>query len=358
MPLPAKTPPDWPAPESLALAAPQRMAYRVVGNCAGDPWLLLHGGPGASGHSGMLRPLDLAEQWAVVPDQRGAGASRPSGHIARNTTPLLVCDLEALRHSLGIERWSVLAGSWGTVVALAYVQVHPERVGRMVLRGAFGVTRRELAGLLQANSGVRHMAGREPLWPLAPGCGVPSVLAALRQVVQSGTLGVAGLRAVRHWNRLEMACAAMGMRRSLRHAAALGDAALAGRIRRDGVQLQRGLRRAKAQARSPRMRPADDRLRAKYRVQGHYLAHRGFVRPGELDRAVRTAARNGIAIDWVHGRFDAVCPSTNSQRWAALGQGLGTPPRLFLTRAGHLGHEADTLDTLRAVVRGKAGRGP
>ena len=357
MPLPSKMSTHWPAPEFLALAAPHRMAYRVVGNRSGEPWLLLHGGPGASGQSGMLRPLDLSRQWAVVPDQRGAGASRPKGRIVRNTTAALVSDLETLRLLLGIERWNVLAGSWGTVVALAYAQRHPGRVGRMVLRGAFGVTRRELAGLLQPNAGVLHGAGREPLWPRAPGCGVPSVLVALRRVVQSGTLGVAGLRAVRHWNRLEMACAAVGLRRSLRHAAAQGDAALAVRIRRDWAQIQRGMRCAKAQARLPRMRPVDKRLQAKYRLQGHYLAHRGFVRPGELERAVCTATRHGVAIDWVHGHCDAVCPNANSRRWATLGQGHLGVSRLHLTRSGHLGHEADTLDVLRRVVRGTAGPG-
>ena len=330
------------------------MAYRLVGNPSGEPWLLLHGGPGASGHAGMLRPLNLSEQRAVVPDQRGAGASRPSGRIARNTTPMLVSDLEALRRRLGIERWSVLAGSWGTVVALAYAQQHPGRVRHMVLRGAFALTRRELAGLLQPNARVRHHAGREPLWPRAPGYGVPSVLAALRRVVQSGTLGVAGLRAVRHWNRLEMACALVGMRRSLRHAAAQGDTALSVRVRRDSAQLQKGLRRAKAQARLPLWRPTDKRMQAKYLVQGHYLAHRGFVRPGELNSAVSTAARHGIAIDWVHGQFDAVCPSANSQRWAAMAKDHEHTSRLHLTRAGHLGHEADTLKVLRRVVRGAA----
>jgi proline iminopeptidase len=338
------------------LAAPHRMAYRLVGDRTGEPWLLLHGGPGASGQAGMLRPLDLSRQWAAVPDQRGAGASRPRGHIARNTTPLLVSDLEALRQSLGVKRWHVLAGSWGTVVALAYAQRYPEGVERMVLRGAFGVTRRELAGLLQPRSGVRHLAGREPLWPTAPGYSVPSVLATLRHVVQSGTLGVAGLRAVRHWNRLEMGCALLGMRRSLRHAAANGDTALALRIRRDTAQLQRGLRRAKARARLRRTLPADKGLQTKYRVQGHYLAHHGFVRPGALDKAVRAAARRGIAIDWVHGRFDAVCPSANSQRWAAMGLAPEQSSRLHLTRCGHLGHEADTLDALRRVVRSGNGR--
>lgn len=355
MPPPSLAPTPWPAPEFLSLAAPHRMAYRVVGDRSGEPWLLLHGGPGASAQPGMLRPLDLSRQWAIAPDQRGAGASKPRGRTARNTTAALVSDLEALRKSLGIGRWSLVAGSWGTVVALAYVQRHPQRVERMVLRGAFAVSRCELAGLLQPRGRVARLAGRDANWPRAPGHGVPSVLAALRRVVQSGTLGVASLRVVRRWNILEAVCALLGTRRALRHAAFEGNAALALRIRRDAIGLRRGLRRAMAVFNAPRCLPADRRLSAKYRVQGHYLAKRGFVRPGELDRAVRAAADAGVVIDWVHGHFDAVCPSANSQRWAAMARPAdkagGAIRRLHLTRAGHLGTEPATLAVLRAVVR-------
>jgi proline iminopeptidase len=356
MPSPPTVSSAWPSPLVLPAAAPHRVAYRVLGNRAGEPWVLLHGGPGASGQPGLLRPLDLARQWAVVPDQRGAGASLPRGRTARNTTAALVSDLEALRQWLGIERWNVMAGSWGTVVALAYVRRHPERVDRMVLRGAFAVGRRELAGLLQPKRRVAQVAGTDAAWPRAPGYGVPQVLGALRNMLQSGTLAVASLRAVRRWNMLETACALLGLRRSLRHAAFEGDAPLARRIRRDTAGMRRGLRRAKAQLEQPRSRPADKRLRGKYKVQGHYLAKRGFVRPGELDRAVRSAATAGVHIDWVHGQFDAVCPSINSQQWAAQGPQASASARLHLTRSGHLGTEADTLDVLRAVVR-RSGKG-
>ncbi len=341
----------WPSPQFLPIGAQHRMAYRVVGNRSGEPWLLLHGGPGASCHPGLLAPLDLSRQWAIAPDQRGCGASRPRGQVARNTAQALVSDLESLREKLGIAQWNVLAGSWGTVVALAYAKRHPARVGRLVLRGAFAVRRQELAGLLQPGAKVLGLVGHEPRWPRAPGYGVPSVLVSLRKVIQSGTVGVAALRAVRRWNMLEMACAAVGMRRSVRQVAVAGDAALAARVRRDWVSLSRGIRRAQAHKDAPRRGPADQRLQGKYRIQAHYLLHRGFVRPGELDRAVRTAAQAGVAVDWVHGRFDAVCPAVNSQRWSAWMAQAGGRSVLHVTRAGHLGHEADTLDALRAVVR-------
>lgn len=345
----------WPSPQYFPIGGQHRMAYRVVGNQKGEAWLMLHGGPGASCQPGMLLPLDLAKQWAIAPDQRGCGASRPRGGIARNTLQALVSDLEALRQKLGVERWSLLAGSWGTVVALAYVQRHPQRVDRLVLRGAFAAKRRELAGLLQPGAKVLGRVGFEPRWPRAPGYGVPSVLVALRKVIQSGTGGVTALRAVRRWNTLEMACAAVGMRRSLRHAAFDGDPVLAARIRRDAASLSRGLRRAQANKDLPRSRPVDRRLRDKYRVQAHYLLHRGFVRPGALDRAVQTATAADVAIDWVHGQFDAVCPSRNSQAWAVYGSSGAEPAHLSLTRSGHLGHEAETFQALRLAVRRNVG---
>lgn len=349
---------SWPSPQFLPVGAQQHMAYRTVGSPGGEPWLLLHGGPGASCHPGLLAPLDLSRQRAIAPDQRGCGASRPRGQTARNTAQALVSDLEALREQLKIPQWNLLAGSWGTVVALAYAQRHPQRLGRLVLRGAFAVTRRELAGLLQPGAKVLGLAGHEPGWPRAPGDGVSSVLVALRQVIQSGTVGVAALRAVRRWNTLEMACAAVGLRRSLRHAVFEGDTGLAVRIRREGVSLGRGLRRARAQMSMPRSRPLDRRLRDKFKVQAHYLLHRGYVRPGDLDRAVRMAGEAGIEVDWIHGRFDAVCPSSNSQAWAHQAQAAGHPARLSLTRAGHLGSEADTLDALRLAARRTPRRSP
>ncbi|MDO9571342.1 MAG: alpha/beta fold hydrolase [Hydrogenophaga sp.] len=351
----------WPPPRFLAVGRGHRMAWRTVGNPAGAPWLLLHGGPGSSCQPGMLAPLDLARQWAIAPDQRGCGASRPRGQTTANTTQALVADLEALRVHLGLERWSVLAGSWGTVVALAYAQAHPQRVQRLVLRGAFALRRREVGGLLLPAPGVLRTLGAEPHWPGSAGHAVPPVLARLRQLLQSGTPGVAPLRVLRRWNLLETAAAGRGMRRSLRHAmqapCLTGPAAqppapsapLAPAIRRGWAALQRQQRRALARVQRPGADQADRRALRKFRIQAHYLLHRGFVRPGELDRAVLRLAEQGIRVDWVHGRFDAICPPANSRRWAAL----GPPHAAYLQTpcSGHLGHEPGLLAALRATVR-------
>ena len=153
-------PTRWPVPRHLAVGRGHRMAWREVGPVQGEPWLLLHGGPGSGSQPGQLAPLDLQRQRAIAPDQRGSGASRPRGGLPGNHTQALVADLEALRLHLGLERWSVLAGSWGTVLALAYAHQHPGRIERLVLRGAFALTRREVSGLLLPNRQTVQRLGR------------------------------------------------------------------------------------------------------------------------------------------------------------------------------------------------------
>ena len=340
--------PSWPVPQRLAVGRGHRMAWRGVGDPGGEPWLLLHGGPGSGAQPGLLAPLDLGLQQAIVPDQRGSGASRPRGGLRGNDTAALVADLEALRAHLGVERWAVLAGSWGTVLALAYAQRHPQRVQRLVLRGAFALSRREIGGLLLPTRQTLQRLGAVPGWPVRVGTPLPVALRRLTQLLQSGTPTVAVLRAARRWAVLESDLAERGLRRSQRHAALQGRDALAVGIRREWATLRRRLRRAQAQAPLPRRSRADRQAHAKYRVQAHYLRHRGFQRPGDLDRTVLALARQGTPVDWVHGRFDAVCPPANSRRWAALGG------RLTLPLSGHLGHEPDLLAALRERVRGVA----
>lgn len=342
----------WHLPLYLPLDAPHHMAYRLRGNPEGAAWLLLHGGPGGRCQPGMLAPLDLSRHWAIAPDQRGCGDSRPQGRTERNHTQTLVADLEALRAHLGLERWSILAGSWGTVLALAYAQRHPERVERLVLRGAFALRRCEVGGLLQRVRGSgKTMMPTPTSWPAAPGTSLPALLSRLRQLLQTGTPAVASLRAARRWSLLESRDAERGLRRALVHAAALRPESLSA-LRSAWASLRRGARQRTAAFQRPAGH-GDVASQRKYRVQAHYLLHRGFVRPGELDRAVRTLAQGGVPVAWVHGRCDAICPPGNSRRWAALGQRLAPgSATLDLPLSGHLGHEPLMLAALRREVLG------
>lgn len=111
--------------------------WEQVGNPRGKPVLFLHGGPGAGAGAVHRRFFDPAVWRVLIFDQRGAGRSTPLGGLAANTTPDLIADIEALRAYHGIEKFVLFGGSWGSTLALAYGQAHPERVAGMVLRGIF-----------------------------------------------------------------------------------------------------------------------------------------------------------------------------------------------------------------------------
>jgi len=121
----------------LPLGDRHAMYWEQSGNPRGQPVLFLHGGPGAGAAPAHRRFFDPAHYRIIVFDQRGAGRSTPLGEITDNTTPLLVTDIETLRCHLGIERWLIFGGSWGSTLALAYAQSHPQRCTGLILRGIF-----------------------------------------------------------------------------------------------------------------------------------------------------------------------------------------------------------------------------
>lgn len=121
----------------LPVSGGHELYYEESGNPDGKPVVFLHGGPGAGSNAAVRRFFDPGRYRIVVFDQRGAGRSRPHASLEENTTWHLVSDIELLRQELGIERWQVFGGSWGSTLALAYAETHPERVTELVLRGIF-----------------------------------------------------------------------------------------------------------------------------------------------------------------------------------------------------------------------------
>lgn len=115
--------------------------WEASGNPDGKPALVLHGGPGSGCTPGARRFFDPAVYRIVLFDQRNCGRSRPlastpEADLSSNTTWHLVADIELLREHLGVERWLVLGGSWGSVLGLAYAETHPTRVSEMILFGS------------------------------------------------------------------------------------------------------------------------------------------------------------------------------------------------------------------------------
>jgi len=123
--------------------------YEQCGNPNGKPVVFLHGGPGGGTNAKCRRFFDPAVYRIVLFDQRGCGKSTPHAELTDNTTWDLVADIERVREHLGIERWQVFGGSWGSTLALAYAQTHPDKVSELVLRGIFMLRRWELEWFYQ-----------------------------------------------------------------------------------------------------------------------------------------------------------------------------------------------------------------
>lgn len=129
---------------ALAVDAPHVLYWEQCGNPAGVPILFVHGGPGAGSTATDRRFFDPAHFRVVLFDQRGCGRSRPLGELSDNTTAHLIGDIERLRAHLGIDRWHVFGGSWGSTLALAYAEEHPERCRSLTLRGIWLLRQEEL----------------------------------------------------------------------------------------------------------------------------------------------------------------------------------------------------------------------
>lgn len=150
MNLDALYPPIEPYDSGMLLVGDgQRIAWEVSGNPDGTPVVFLHGGPGGGTSPWQRRFFDPELYRIVLFDQRGCGKSLPhagdaDADLRFNTTAHLIGDIELLRKNLGIESWHVFGGSWGSALALAYAQAHPEAVSALVLRGVFTLRRMEL----------------------------------------------------------------------------------------------------------------------------------------------------------------------------------------------------------------------
>jgi proline iminopeptidase len=138
----------------LRVDSRHQVYWEESGNPRGVPVLFLHGGPGAGATPAHRRFFDPNFYRIVILDQRGAGRSLPHGELVDNTTPLLIQDIEAVRKHRGIDQWHVFGGSWGSTLALAYAEAHPDRVRALILRGIFLCRKSEIDWFLY---GIRNV---------------------------------------------------------------------------------------------------------------------------------------------------------------------------------------------------------
>lgn len=264
----------------LAVGDGHQLYYEQCGARDGMPLLFLHGGPG-SGCSARHRQLhDPARFRSILFDQRGCGRSTPRGSLAANTTARLLADIEALRAHLGIERWLVHGGSWGSTLALAYCAAHRDACLGAILRGIFLGGRADLDWFFHDAGAVLAADWQGLLAPLP---------AALRAQPQAAAIRVFYLDAL------------LG-----------GDRSLAARAVSAWMQWEAALTsplRAVAGP-TPPAGPALELALDKYRIQAHYLAHECFL---GADAVLDCAARlQGLPVALLHGRLDLVCRSINA----------------------------------------------
>jgi len=139
----------------LSVSSVHTLYYEQSGDPHGKPVVFVHGGPGGGCDSWQRQFFDPARYRIILFDQRGCGRSTPHASLVDNTIWHLISDLDALRAHLGIERWQVFGGSWGSTLAIAYAQAQPDRVTELILRGIFLLRRSELMWFYQ--EGASHL---------------------------------------------------------------------------------------------------------------------------------------------------------------------------------------------------------
>lgn len=273
--------------------------WEQSGNPAGVPVLFLHGGPGAGTLPTYRRFFDPAFYRIVLCDQRGAGRSTPAAEIAGNTTWDLVADLEKLRETLGIERWLLFGGSWGSTLALAYGESYPDRCLGFILRGVFLFRRFEVDWFLYGLRTVFPDAWRR-FARFVPEEERDDLLTAYRRRLDDPDPAI-HRPAAAVWCAYEEQCSYLLPRPADRRSGSLAMA----------------------------------------RIEAHYMAHGGFLDEGQLLARLPTIHHLPAII--VQGRYDAVCPAVTADDLAQAWPGAEL---VMVPDAGHSAMEPGTRAAL------------
>lgn len=245
--------------------------YEQSGNPHGKPVVFVHGGPGGGTNPKCRRFFDPAVYRIVLFDQRGCGQSTPRAELAGNTTWDLVGDMERLREHLALERWQVFGGSWGSTLALAYAQTHPDRVTELVLRGIFMLRRQELEWFYQQGCSMLYPDAWETYLSAIPEAERGDLMSAYHRRLTSVDPQVR-LAAARAWSVWEGATSFLWQ---------------------DPVHIQSSA--------------GSEFALAFARIECHYFVNGGFFEHD--DQLLRNVDRiRHIPAVIVQGRYDVVCP--------------------------------------------------
>jgi len=300
----------------LDVGAGHQIRYELSGSPDGIPVVFLHGGPGSGCKPEHRRYFDPARYRICLMDQRGTGQSRPFGRLEGNDTGSLLADVEAVRETLGIERWVVFGGSWGGTLALLYAETYPERVLGLVLRGIFLARSRDLEWYI--GIGLKRIF--PDVWEAFEAAippGVEPMIDRAANAVLDGETETARAMA-RAWERLTGEAVFYSLAEPL-VGATPSDA--------DAATL--------------------DRLVTKTAIEMHYARHRYFIRENQILDDIGRVPR--VPTEIVHGRRDITClPETG---WA-VHRALPGSTMSLVHAAGHLAGEPGNVDALvRATDR-------
>ncbi|AAT89867.1 proline iminopeptidase [Leifsonia xyli subsp. xyli] len=288
----------------------QQVYWETSGSPEGKPVVFLHGGPGGGTTPAHRRLFDPAKYRIVLFDQRNCGkslphASEPEADLAANTTWHLVADMERLRERLGVERWQVFGGSWGSALALAYAQAHPERVTELVLRGVFTLRPEELDWFYEGGASALFPDLWEGFLEPVPVEERGTLIQAYSRLLSDPDPAVHGPAAVA-WSRWESSTITLLPRPELvasfteeKHAIAFA------------------------------------------RIENHYFTHAGWFGEDQLLREAHRLA--GIPGVIVQGRYDACTPPMTA--WA-LHRAWPQAEFRMIPDAGHAFDEPGVLDAL------------
>jgi proline iminopeptidase len=290
------------------------MYYRERGALAGSSAaIILHGGPGGALEPSVPRRSFDLKKWRVIQfDQRGCGRSRPSGldGLRANTTWHLVADIERLRVHLGIDRWLVFGGSWGSTLALAYAEAHPDRVTGLVLRGIYLGQPWETDWLYKEGgaSQIRPEEWRRFVAPIPLPLRSRNVTRTYKRLLQSRDRRTRRA-AARAWSRWEHSLSFL----------------------------------------KPRSNPDTDTDSQKENmalIENHYFDHGCWLRPGQLLKAAASVLSR-IPTIIVQGQYDLVCPPAAA---AQLKEVMPHASLRLIPDAGHAGSEPGTAAALRKAT--------
>jgi len=294
---------------TLAVEQPHVLHIEECGNPNGIPVIFVHGGPGAGCEDYHRRFFDPELYRIILFDQRGCGRSTPHASLEGNTTQALVADMERIREHLGVERWLLFGGSWGSTLSLVYAETYPERVMAMVLRGIFLCRPHEIQWFYQQGaSRLFPEYWQDYLSPIPLDERDDLVNAFYRRLTSENEM--VRMSAAKAWSLWE--------------------------------------------GRTSTLRPSEtvvDHFGNPYtalslaRIECHYFVNDSFLQPDQILRdADRLADIPGVIV---HGRYDVVCPVENAWQLKQVWQGAELK---VIPDAGHSASEPGTIDALIAAT--------